>query len=469
MSDNNLDDEFEREENAHANVSDNENELADTEHEDEFELPPERTKRRPLFVAGTILLILLIIGGFFAVRTVGKGLTGAVPTPIPTLLPGENLFYITINPNIGKVSIDGHVLSSLPNLGDTPIQLSEGTHDVVWSVPPFKSQQCFASVPPQQNTGTNACATTDVATVSKGKDSGLQAAVIEFEATSNMLTTSQKNALITAAQAKIASFDSTTTVEPGEQYVDLQAPHGVATATQALKATLNFTLDTNPNTSAPCLADALGTGQSCTIDGINCVSICSLPSSLNSPGINNTPPPAPTTWDVYMVLRATWDYTSLSGQSVATNQPDIQDNTAPEFLFPLFVTWTGSQWHISTTPARNDYYAFFSVSLSCVPAQAYVQENYNLTNPTINGQVQQLNWQDYFAGSNPATGCLVGATEQPGNASTPIAANAPEGYYLYRFGVLSAVNSLARSFSPDLPTADAYEQSLAQQLLPKKH
>ncbi len=453
---------------------DSNDEFEETEREDDFELPPERRKPKVLPVIGTIVLILLIIGGFFAVRSFGGSVAGTTPKPTATLFPGENLFYITINPNMGKVSIDGHTLSKLPNLGDTPIQLSEGTHNIVWNAPPFKTQQCFATVPPLQNAGTNACGTTDVATVSKGKDSGLQAAVIEFVANSNMLSASQKSALITAAQAKIAPLTASTTVEPGEQYVNLQAPHLIATATQPLKATMHFRLDTNPNTSAPCIASPLlgsgpGGGPACNVDGINCVNICSLPSTFNAPSSNYNTPPAPKTWDIYMVLRATWDYTTMSGQPVATNQPDMPNSSGSEYLFPLFASWTGSQWQVSLTPSSNDEYAFFTVAPACVPAQAYIGQNYNLTNPTINGQAQQLNWQDYFAGSNAAAGCLVGATEQPGNASTPLTANAPEGYYLYRFGVLSAVDRLGASYSPGLPFANAYEQSIAQQLMPKKH
>jgi hypothetical protein len=461
----NLMDEQEKE-----NALDNDDELEETEHDDEFELPPERRKPKILPVIGTIVLILLIIGGFFAVRSIGGSVTGTAPKPTATLFPGANLFYITINPNMGAVSIDGHALSKLPTVGDTPIQLSEGTHEIVWNEPPFKSQHCFATVPPQQNAGTDACSTTAVATVSKGKDSGLQAAVIEFEATSNMLSSSQKNALITTAQATTALLDSSTTVQPGEQYVDVQAPHGIATATQPLKATQHFQLDTNPNTSAPCLAGVLGTGQSCTVDGINCVNICSLPSSLNAPSGNFNPPPSPTTWDIYMVLHATWTYTMMSGQTVATDQPDILDNTAPEYLFALFATWTGSQWHVSLTPGHDDFYAFLTTSPVCVPAQSYISEQYRLSNPTINGQIQEISWQDYFASSsNPATGCLVGATELPANANTPVTANTPEGYYLYRFGILSAVDSLGHTLSPSLPVASAYDQSIAQQLMPKKH
>jgi hypothetical protein len=439
--------------------------------DDEFEMPPEPRKPRTLLIVGAVILILLVIGGsIFAVHSFGGGVTGAAPKPTATLFPGEDLFYITTNPNIGTVSIDGHVLSSLPKLGETPIQLSIGTHSIVWNAPPFKTKQCFATVPPLQNGGANSCGATDVATVAKGKDSGLQAAVIEFEATSNMLSASQTSALITSAQTTVAAYDATTTVEPGEQYVDMQAPNHVATATQPLKATLHFQLDTNPNTNSPCLANNLGIGQNCTIDGINCVNICSLPSYVNSPSSNFVPPPAPKTWDIYVVLGATWDYTTMSGQVVATNQPDIQDGTAPEYLTQLFATWTGSQWQVSTTPSRDDMYSFFTVSLSCVPAEQYVSGQYQLSNPTINGQSQQLNWQDYFSSSsNPAAGCVVGATELPANPTTPIAANAPEGYYLYRFGIFTTVNSLAHTFSPRLPVASAYEKGIAQQLMPKKH
>ena len=44
--------------------------------------------------------------------------------------------------------------------------------------------------------------------------------------------------------------------------------------------------------------------------------------------------------------------------------------------------------------------------------------------------------------------------------------NTPPGlaYCLLRFGVLLAVNDAAHHFWPNLPVADAYEQSLAQQL-----
>jgi len=39
------------------------------------------------------------------------------------------------------------------------------------------------------------------------------------------------------------------------------------------------------------------------------------------------------------------------------------------------------------------------------------------------------------------------------------------GYLLYHFGVLLAVNAAAHGYWPGLPTADAYEQGIAKQLM----
>ncbi len=476
MSDNNLDDEFEREENAPANVSDSENELADTEQEDELELPPERSKRRPLFVAGTILLILLIIGGFFAVRTVGKGLTGAVPTTMPTLLPGENLFYITISPSWGKVSLDGHEISSLPVIGNTPLTLSVGSHEVVWNDPPFTPQKCFVAVPIQPNAGANACSSNDSSTVQKGKDAGLTATIISFTAASSMLPAAQHTALVQSIQATLHALQSTSTVQPGEKFVNLQAPKFIATATQPLQATLKFQLDANPNTNSPCDPTLYNGISDCNLNGVNCANLCDGSDVYYAPDFATKPQ---LVWDIYGIFRASWDYATMSGQTVATNQPDIAANSGLKFLFPLYVTWSGSHWQVVLLPPANADFIYTPTYLNCTPVQSLidgtnVEPSYFGIPPanvfqsvSINGQVQNLSWQGTTAKSNYANGCLenVGIQQTSQNPSTPTVPNTPTAYCLYRFGVLLAVNDVAHRYWPFLPVANAYEQNIAQQLI----
>lgn len=468
MSDSNDENEHEPLDNGDESDGDDE-ELVD----DEIEFPPARRGPRPVHVIGTIVLILIIIaGGLAAARTIGKGVIGPAPTPTPTLFPGENLFYVTTYPSWGTISIDGHKMTHLPKVGDTPIELSEGGHEIVWNAPPFPAQRCLIYVPPQANSGSGTCSANDSAPVRSGKYSGLQATVISFTASASMLSQAQLTSLEQATQATLNSLQSTDTVQPGEQYVDLSAPHMLATASQPLKATLHFQLDTNPNTTAPCVAVGFfGPGQSCQAMGGNCHVFCDgqgsfgwLPTSIGP------------SWSIYAMVGISWDYTTPGGQVVAKDQPDVADSTNPEFLVPFYVTWDGTNWHVSDQPGQSGPYAFYTANPSCLPMEAVVQGNgvepsyfgittNELTTVTVNGQPQPLFWGDYVSGTNAAAGCLGGAAIQPSNPATPVTSSMPTAYCLYRFGVLIAANALAHQYWPNLPVVDAYEQGIAQQLM----
>jgi len=432
---------------------------------DEFDYPPPPPKRRrPLAVIAVIVLIIVLVGGGLAIsRAASGGAFGPAPTPTATLLPGENLFYITSNPSWGTISVDGHTLAHPPALGSQPLTLSAGGHTIVWNAQPLPPQKCLIFVPPQQTSGGN-CSATDQMTVQNGKDAGLSATVVEFTLDSSLLSRPQFTALSNAIQTYFNTFQATDTVQTGEQYAEANAPNNVATATQPLKATFKVHLDTNSNSNLPCYVGNVGL-QSCS----SCYTFCSPSTGFDFsalPGNFRFPP----TWDIYTVTYATWDYTTLSGQSVATNQPDTAASTNLEYTTALFITWTGSQWHVSDIPTKNDTSFYSGLTPPCSVVQATMFNNNSLSNPyysvTINGQPQNLSWQDYDSGHNLAQGCLTGAIIQPGN-NTPVAANAPEAYVLYRFGVLLAANSLAHRWWPSLPVVSAYEQGIVQQLLPK--
>ncbi|HVB61680.1 MAG TPA: hypothetical protein VNE61_10840 [Ktedonobacteraceae bacterium] len=444
--------------------NDDDDELTET---DEFDYPPPppKRRRRPLAIFAVIVLIILLVGGGLAIsRAVNGGAFGPAPTPTTALLPGENLFYVTTDPSWGAVSVDGHILAHPPALGSQPLTLSAGGHTIVWNAPPLPPQKCLIFVPPQQTSGGN-CSVTNQMTVQNGKDAGLQATVVEFTLTSSMLSSAQFTALSNTIQTYFNTFQSADTVQPGEQYADANAPNDVATATQPLKATFKVQLDNNPRSNRPCYGAYIGGAQSCS----SCYTFCSPSFGLDFNALpkNFSYPP---TWDIYAVAYATWDYTTLSGQSVAANQPDTATSTGIEYVTALYISWTGSQWHVSATPAKNDTSFFFGFTPPCSVIQATMLNNNSLSNQffsvTINGQPQNLSWQDYDSGHNLAQGCLAGAIIQPGN-NTPVATNAPEAYVLYRFGVLLAANSLAHRWWPNLPVANSYEQGIVQQLLPK--
>lgn len=438
--------------------------------EDEFEFPPPRRRRPFAIIMAVVLIIVIVGGGLLVARTVG-GAFGPLPTPTATLIPGENLFYITTSPAWGKVSIDGHAVAQLPAIGSTPLTLSTGGHTIRWDAPPFPPQQCIVYVPPQLTTG-GACSSNDSQRVQSGKDSGLQATIISFAATFSSLPAAQRTTLFNATQAALNALQSTDTVQPGEQYVDLSALHFIATATQPLKATLRFQLDTNPNTNASCIAIIIGGfGQSCQTAGGDCYVLC------NGQGeFQDIIPTGGSTWEVFGIVRMSYDYTAPNGQVVARDQPNIADSSNPEYLMPFALSQNGASWRVSAQSFPGG--PFSPISPSCIPAESVIYgndvepsyfgiSNNALTNPNVNGHAVALTWVKFSSGSNAAAGCVAIASANPASPQTPIAANASSAYCLYRFGVLLAANEQAHRYWPNLPVADAYEQSIMQQLMPR--
>ncbi len=196
-----------------------------------------------------VLVVILIVVGFLAVRTLGFGAfapKSAVPTA--SLIPGSNQFYVVGSPPWGSVSVDGHIQTHIPDAGiGNPLRFAPGTHLVVWSAPPFLPQRCTVVVPAQN---TRQSCTGDNNTIEPGPNGW----TITFSASLATLSDRQRTALIHATQSLLDSFESTETVQPGEHFVDVHAPQMIATATQPLKATLHFQLDTNPNSTQPCTA-----------------------------------------------------------------------------------------------------------------------------------------------------------------------------------------------------------------------
>ena len=102
---------------------------------------------------------------------------------------------------------------------------------------------------------------------------------------------------------------------------------------------------------------------------------------------------------------------------------------------------------------------------SCEAAFSAVNLDPNGTYTTVSlpgNPNQQLTWNPNH-GSNLAAGCLLTAYPISGNGST---SSQPVARCLYRFGVLLALDDATHKFWPNLPVADAYEQSIAQHISP---
>ena len=75
-----------------------------------------------------VVVVLVILGTLTSLRDiVVQRFTGASPTPVPTLVPGDDKFFIQASPAWGTVTIDGHVLKKFSSPGQgTPLSTPPG-------------------------------------------------------------------------------------------------------------------------------------------------------------------------------------------------------------------------------------------------------------------------------------------------------------------------------------------------------
>jgi hypothetical protein len=410
-------------------------------------------KRQFMLTASLVVLVLLIIVGSTSgignavVRMVGQ----AIPTPTPTLAPGAGLFYVQGDPPWGHLSIDGHRIAHLPvALTDAPLHLSVGHHVLQWQATPFITQRCLISVPP--DFGRDTCVDNDAVQLKNG----FSAYIIIFSVSLNTLPAQQQTSLITAAQKALNDQQSSAMVRFGEQYASsvscgqtILAPgqfaNCIQTASQLLKATMSFQLDTNMFVDQPCASSE--PQPICSFSGHSCHQFCTYGNVGSA-------------WDVGAAVSALWTFTTLNGQIVERNLPD---DSSEEDVVPLYITWNGAGWHVIP-----QLYISSAGSFS-YPACQPVASNLNQLGTSgyiLNNPQASLQWS-YFDDIVPADGCL--AIAQPVNGftttPTPTTSSAQTAYILYRFGVILAANTLAHQYFPYLPMADTFEQHLAMRMV----
>jgi len=337
--------------------------------------------------------------------------------------------------------------------------LPRGLHLITWNDEPFRPITCTVIVPPLL--GHEPCSFESQVQV-PGRDS---ARLIAFTASLTNLPAAQQNALTQQAQGALNLLASTDTVRVGEKYVRHQSTQStlVTTATQVLHAMLHFHLDTDPNSNRQCIAAS----GACHIDTQDCHLFCTLPDlSFSQPGTaqpTSTPSTSPSrsAWLVSALAYLTWNYTTADGKAIARNQPDIATaiDGSNEYSIMLQITWDGTAWHVvpihdtKTLPVGTT--TLDTVDPACTSARQLVDETSSFK-ISVSAK-QPLNWV-FVVGTNRAAGCLGIIRPE----SSP--ASAPAALCLYRFGVLLAANDAAHHDFPNLTMADAYEQSVAQQI-----
>jgi len=162
---------------------------------------------------------------------------------------------------------------------------------------------------------------------------------------------------------------------------------------------------------------------------------------------------------VFATVQASWEYSTQDGTVLAQNQPELLGTSVIyDHLLPLHITWDGTNWHVALPTFQSTLLYGQQLDAACNTALNTVR---SVLVPTNSEQARSgMNWQ-YVSATNPAEGCLSIATLNPGS-STP--SPPPVAYFLHRFGVFLAANTVAHQYWPTMPVADAHERQLVQQL-----
>jgi len=364
-------------------------------------------------------------------------------------------FYLMGNPSWGHFVIDGRPVETLPIVGEgQPLALPPGTYTIGWQVAPFHAQSCIL-----QLTSTRMLATGPScivrSTLSTGK--ATRTPVVCFFASLNDLPPVQQAHVLQQTQATLAEQTEQTIVQPGEWYALFPQEPGVSSAAcrsttvgtlcatravRPLQATLHLQVNHGNRPGGQCSPLLF-----CQVDRQDCRSFCENSSmSLQAQG-----------WNVQAVAHGYWTYTPLTGQLPGQTQPLSFASIATSQSISLYLTWNQDHWQATLldapgmvdSPERNP---------TCLQAQQDLQRISGLSNQQ-SGLIQIIG----DSASTPADGCLVAlqlANKPSGNARPASA------YCFERFGVLLAVNDLARHLWPYLPVINAQEQLLVDSFEP---
>jgi len=420
------------------------------------------TRQRAIGAALTVLLFLLVAGAFLSSSVdVRNVLTRALFSPQSTASPDGLPFYLQGNPDWGHMLVDGRVIAHLPvPVRDQPLVLAVGSHTIIWQVAPFRPRTCHLSVI-NATTLSGPCLASNE--VSAHFVSGIKALVISFFASLNDLPGGERQSLVRQIQQALARYESTEIVRSGERYAVseqriLATPvlcHAVtplaicyARAQQPLQAHVHVQMDSSTSPDDPCvLADQ------CSFSSQDCRALCEDPTVV----YGNSPVQG---WSVAASVSLAWSYTTLTGLLVARDQPiSALRGTQRYQIVSVHITRASQGWRISPFPHTPG--SGYGDPL-CSQAAQDTGELASMSSGN-----QDMFVQDVLPAQRAAQGCLVVLVTGPGtvlNPQTPAAAPHTHlvAFCLVRFGVVLAVNQVARQQWPFLPIGDAFEDALAQ-------
>nr|BBH94181.1 hypothetical protein KTA_23800 [Thermogemmatispora argillosa] len=397
------------------------------------------------------LLTALLLWQLFPVGEVAQQLL-KLSTAEQSTGANSAAYYLSVDLPWTRVAVDGQPLSQRSVLAFTaPLQLLRGSHLISWQAPPFREQSCTISVPPSLQ---DTCLTSTA--LLHGRQS-IQ--VLWLRDRLSDLPPSAQQALLATLRAAWQPAAWSTTLEPGERYIDLNQLGyvGVVRPGQPLRATLRLELMldlSGRHTSYLACQSGTPDGETgdCPIREENCLQLCTLPAWQWQPSSAGALAPL-NGWHVVALATFAWDIIRQDGQPIALRQPLGLYSFAPETIPLAFnVIWTGSHWQaqLLTGPALSSTLFLDGQQVTLDPACVDAQHSFPSFDQTLVGSVQQVH---FFSSANPAEGCLMTFKVKGETAA-----------FLERCGLLLALNPVAQRLQPYWPVANATEQALAARL-----
>ena len=417
---------------------------------------PQRLRRVGVATAAVLLALILLFAGNSALWQQALAFAGLM-SPAST---ATNRYYLAVDVLWATVTLDGRPLRR-PIIGsDPPLALRPGRHQIGWQATPFESQICTLSVP---HAAADTCPVSGLADF--GPRWGHAHLVALHESLAN-LSRADRATVVTTVQDALDAEPSGDIVQPGEAYLTRAGP--VRTG-QPLRATLRLQLDTGDNPSTRCQLTLTSAALTpCVLAGQDCHQFCALPFDLRIPEAGIAPDAGRyDAWLVWGLVRAAWDYTTLAGQPVASDQPlDSGLAAGADHILLLALEWSHGAWFAVplVTPGGAEYSAGSdTAAIAQDPVCAGALDHFAVLQPA-----ESYTWLRVRSGVSNVAGCVIvdGVGSPPAARATPGVAFEGDGaYYLERFGILYALNVAAHRLHADLPLGGALQQQAAKLIL----
>lgn len=406
---------------------------------------------------GIIIVLLLILEATvtqeWSINDFARLIQGAQEASLS--LTGENSFFFQMSPPWGSAVVDGKPVAHLPQVTtETPLSLAPGQHTLQWNAEPFPSQSCTFTVPVHSLPGQN-CVLTELNDNSRADTTYIVSFPVRPSLTS--LAPEQQRALLQATQDYLDTLQSHETVHPGEPF-SYNSRSPIQTATHPMWANLRFLLDTNVNAPAACQGPLIGAvcqnslGDDCRLF---CTQYSSQPETWH--GI-----PA---WEVFVITRPTWTYYDLA--ATPGSQKSLASLPGDQQYTFLQVFWDQHTWHVTAHRAGDSSFDDPNCTLMISKVLALpstVTDQPSGTNRSLSPIAQR--WS-FASNQNRALGCLSIVpviSTAPGKGAQTQQENA---YFLWRFGVFSAINAPAHQLQPQAPVTSSDLQPIIQEIKQK--